>query len=191
MPGRAFDALANDLLNNNGMNKIAIFGKPGSGKSTLAKNISRTTGIPLHPLDSIVYKANGEFVDRDTYDKEHQSILSSENWIIDGFGPIDSFYQRLEAADTLIYIDLPYVVSYWLVTKRLAKGVFTTPEGWPAGSSILKGSTASYKALKQSPKFWNDQFLNRLEDIAKDKSLHIIRSVAELNSFANKEILGK
>ncbi|EXJ11931.1 hypothetical protein [Nitrincola nitratireducens] len=112
------------------MNKIAVFGKPGSGKSTLSKALASATGIPLHQLDSIVYKQNGELVDACVFDKAHEDILSSERWIIDGFGPIGSFNQRLEVADTLVYVDLPYLTSYWFVTKRLLKGLFVKPEGW-------------------------------------------------------------
>jgi len=56
---------------------------------------------------------------------------------------LDSFWQRLEQADTLMYIDLPYRVSYWLVTKRLIKGLIVKPEGWPEGSSVFKGSLQS------------------------------------------------
>ncbi len=50
------------------MNKVAVFGKPGSGKSTLSKSLASATGIQLHQLDSIVYKKNGDLVDRETYD---------------------------------------------------------------------------------------------------------------------------
>ncbi len=90
---------------------------------------------------------------------------------------------RLEAADTLVYIDLPYVISYWFVTKRLLKGLIVKPEGWPDGSSVVKGSVQSYKVLKQCPKFWNDEFLLKLEKTASHKSLFVIRSVSELNRF--------
>ncbi len=165
------------------MKRIAVFGKPGSGKSTVSKGLASATGIPLHQLDSIVYKQNGDLVDRDTYDKAHDNILASDSWIIDGFGPMPSFTKRLDVADTLIYIDLPYAVSYWFVTKRLLKGLFVKPEGWPDGSSILKGTLESYKFLKLSPKFWNDDFLQKLEQLSKNKSLHVIRSLSELNSF--------
>jgi hypothetical protein len=61
-----------------------------------------------------------------------------------------------------------------------------TPEGWPKGSSIIKGTLASYKMLKLSPKFWSDDFLQKLESISTNKSLHIVRSVAELNRFVEK-----
>lgn len=170
------------------MKKIAVFGKPGSGKSTLSKNMSSTTGIQLHQLDSIAYKKNGDLVDRKTYDKEHGNIISSDSWIIDGLGPIGSFHERLAVADTLVYIDLPYVVSYWLVTKRLLKGVVAKPEGWPDGSSVLKGTLESYKMLKLSPKFWNDDFLQKLEEVSTNKSLYVIRSIAELNCFIDESV---
>lgn len=170
------------------MSKIAVFGKPGSGKSTLSKALASATGIQLHQLDSIVYKKNGELVDSKSFDKAHEHILSSECWIIDGFGPKSSFNQRLEAADTLVYIDLPYLTSYWFVTKRLLKGLVVKPEGWPDGSSVLKGTLESYKVLRLCPKFWNDDFLCRLKIISADKSLYIVKSVSELNNFVHRNI---
>ncbi|MGI9878245.1 adenylate kinase [Vibrio chagasii] len=172
------------------MKKIAVFGKPGSGKSTVSKALAAATGLELHQLDSIVYKANGEFVDSAEFEQAHDSMLSSDSWIIDGFGPLDSFNKRLDAADTLVYIDPPYPVSYWFVTKRLLKGLFVKPEGWPDGSSVIKGTIQSYKMLKLSPSFWNDDFRSRLELRAKEQDVHIIRSVSELNSFVRNQVTG-
>ena len=168
------------------MKKIAVFGKPGSGKSTLSKSLARATGIVLHQLDSIVYQPNGEPVAREMFDDAHEKILSSDSWIIDGFGPISSFKQRLDQADTLIYIDLPYFLSYWFVTKRLLKGLFIKPEGWPEGSSVIKGTLESYKVLKLCPQFWNGEFTESLEEKANEKHVFVLRSVAELNRFVDE-----
>jgi len=175
-------------VNGGSMRKIAVFGKPGSGKSTLSKKLASVTGIKLHALDSILYKKNGDQIDRKTYDKEHENILSSDSWIIEGFGPIESFNKRLDVADTLIYIELPYAVSYWFVTKRFFKGLIVKPEGWPDGSSVLKGTLESYKVLKICPKFWDDNFMHKLEKISTNKSLYVIRSISELNSFVDKNV---
>ena len=170
------------------MKKVAVFGKPGSGKSTISKALTIATDIPLHQLDSIVYKPDGTLVDRDVYDNAHNKILSSERWIIDGFGPIGSFYKRLEEADTLIYIDLPYSVSYWFVTKRCLKGMLIKPEGWPDGSSVLKGTLESYKTLKMCPKFWNDQFISKLKETSGGKDIYVIKTVKELNTFVRDHV---
>lgn len=165
------------------MNKIAVFGKPGSGKSTVSKALAVATGIELYQLDSIVYQPNGELVEREVFEKIHGEILQVENWIVDGLGPISSFYKRLEAADTLVYIDLPYLVSYWFVTKRLLKSFFVKPEGWPEGCSVLKGSLESYRILKLCPKFWNAEFLARIQAMPSVKEVYVIKTVAQLNSF--------
>lgn len=173
------------------MKKIAVFGKPANGKSTLSKRLAAATGIKLYALDSILYQKNGDEVDRDIYNEIHDSILSSDSWIVEGFGPmnsLDSFNKRLEEADTLIYIDLSYPVTYWLVTKRFLKGLFVKPEGWPDGSSVLKGTLQSYRVLKRCPGFWNNNFLQRLEKLSANKSLHVIRSVSELNRFVERNV---
>jgi adenylate kinase family enzyme len=165
------------------MKKIAVFGKPGSGKSTLSRSLASVSGIQLYHLDSILYKKNGDLIDRQIYDEAHTKILSSDSWIIDGFGPMNSFNKRLEVADTLIYIDLSYNLSYWFVTKRLLKGLFFKPEGWPDDCSILKGTIESYRVLKLCPRFWNGDFLKKLEEMSTYKSVHIIRSASELDNF--------
>lgn len=171
------------------MKKVAVFGKPANGKSTLSKKLATATDIPLYALDSILYQANGEEVCREHYEQRHDAILDSESWIIEGFAPMNSlhsFHRRLQAADTLIYIDLPYTVTYWLVIKRFFKGLFVKPEGWPEGSSVLKGTLESFKVLKLCPGFWNDDFLQRIKQQSANKKLHVIRSVSQLNGFVEK-----
>ncbi len=171
------------------MKKIAVFGKPANGKSTLSKKLASATGVELYALDSILYKPSGEEVGRECYLQTHENIISSDEWIIEGFAPmnsLDSFYRRLEAADTLIYIDLPYFVTYWLVTKRFLKGLLMKPEGWPEGSSIFKGTLKTFKVLKLCPRFWNDEFLQKMEKQSSSKNLYVIRSISELNGFVEK-----
>ena len=168
------------------MKKIAVFGKPGGGKSTLSKKLAAATGIELYPLDLIEYRKNGERVSHSEYSKAHEKIIHSENWIIDGLGSLDSFWSRIDAADTIVYIDLPYWVHYWWVTKRFIKGVIVKPEGWPDGSSVLKGTLASWKYLRLSPKFWTPELYKKLQEFSINKSLYRINSISELNSFVTK-----
>lgn len=170
------------------MKKVVVFGKPGSGKSTLCVDLSIATGIPLHSLDSILYERSGDLVERKVYDNLHDEILASDFWIIDGFDRMETFNKRVNMADTLIYIDLPYYVSYYLVTKRCFKGLVHKPEGWPEGCSILKGTLASYKTLRLCPKFWNADFLRRIKSVSNKKSLYVIRTVAELNNFVDRHV---
>ena len=165
------------------MNKIAVFGKPGSGKSRLSRLVSQRLGVPLTHLDSVMYRADGKVVDKQTLNETHQGLVDSACWVIDGLGPMPLFNARLDAADTLIYIELSYLTSYWLVTKRLLKGFFVRPEGWPVGSSLLKGTWQSYKTLRLCPSFWNREFLNRLNKNHSDKKIIVLRSLRDMDIF--------
>lgn len=168
------------------MNKVAVFGKPGGGKSTLSRKLSAETGIKLCALDLIEYKRNGERVPPDEYSKKHADLIDTDNWIIDGLGTLESFWLRIDAADTLIYVDLPYSVHYWWATKRLLKSVFVQPEGWPEGSSVLKGTLASWKYLRLSHRFWTPELFEEIQRRGKDKDIYRITSVKEINNFAKQ-----
>ena len=134
--------------------KIAVFGNTGGGKSTLAKRLAELTRIPLYPLDTIQYRAGGGKVPDDEYLKAHAELLQRDAWIIDGFGCVKSAWERFACADTLIYVNLPLFMHFLWVTKRLAKGLFVNPEGWPEGSPILSSADQQLScALAVSPPF--------------------------------------
>jgi hypothetical protein len=40
----------------------------------------------------------------------HATLLGYDEWIIDGFESIKLAWERFEAADTLIHVDLPLMV---------------------------------------------------------------------------------
>ena len=165
------------------MRKIAIFGKPGSGKSFLGKKLSEVTNIPLFQLDSMLYNADGSKIDADEFHSIHEDLMTSAQWVIEGMGTIESFRKRIAAADTLIYLNLPYLTSYWLVTKRLLKAPFMHPEGWPKGCSVFKGTIQSYKTLKLCPEFWNDDFLNRLNAMSNEKQVIVLSSLSDIDKL--------
>ena len=129
------------------MRKVAVFGNAGGGKSTLARRLAELTGLPLYPLDTIQYRAGGGKVSHDEYLKIHTDLLGRDEWIIDGFGCVASVWERFSAADTLIYIDLPLFTHYRWVTKRLIKGLFVNPEGWPENSPLWSSTLNSYRVL--------------------------------------------
>ena len=168
------------------MNRVAVFGKPGGGKSTLSKMLSAKTGIKLFALDLIEFRKDGERAPTEEYLKTHTDWIAEDNWIIDGLGTLESFWLHIDAADTLIYVDLPYFIHYWWVTKRLLKSWFVKPEGWPEGSSVLKGTLSSWKVLRRCPKFWTSELFEKIESRAKNKKIYRITSVKDINEFVAK-----
>jgi len=129
------------------MKKVAIFGNTGGGKSTLAKQLAEITELPLITIDKIYYLPGGEKISHREYLGIHAEIIEQHEWIIDGFGCVPSAWQRFAVADTLIYVDLPLFVHFVWVTKRMLKGLFINPEGWPERSPIIRSSITSYRVL--------------------------------------------
>ena len=140
------------------MKKVAVFGNAGGGKSTLSKRLAELTGLPLVALDLLKYKPGGREVPDEEYQAIHQEILQQDQWIIDGYGSLDTVWERLEVADTFVYLDLPVFQHYWWVTKRFLKGFFIPPESWSKDSPLLKGTLNSYYTVwlcqkKLTPKY--------------------------------------
>ena len=153
-----------------------VFGKPAGGKSTLSIKLSKLTGIELYPLDLIQYRPDGSQFPKDHYNKKHDEIITREQWIIDGLGTMSSFWNRIDASDTLINIDLPYSHHYWWGVKRLLKSFYKKPEGWPERSSVLKGTLNTWKYLKLSKKFWTEELYQKIQQRSADKRLVRIQS---------------
>jgi len=168
------------------LTKIAVFGKPGGGKSTLSRKLSHEIGIQVFSLDLIEYKKNGERVSIEEYSEKHADLLAGDNWIIDGLGTLESFWKRIDAADSLVYVDLPYFIHYWWVVKRLLKSFYMEPEGWPKGSSVIKGTLVGFKYLRLSPKFWTEELFREIQLRASGKTIHRITTVREIDRFAKR-----
>ena len=169
------------------MKKVAVFGKSGGGKSTFSKELSSLTGIPLLPLDLIEYLEGGEKVSEEQCLQKYNDVLKADSWIIEGFGTMETFQERLKAADTLIYIDLPMWVHYWRVTKRFLLSPFVKPVGWPDSSPMLRSTYNCYIHLyKVAPKFWNAKFLRRLESMSEEKNVVHLSSTKALDQFLDE-----
>jgi adenylate kinase family enzyme len=167
------------------MKKVAVFGNAGGGKSTLARRLAELTGLPLHPLDKIQYRAGGGEVPHEEYLKAHADLLHQNEWIIDGFGSVASAWERFSKADTLVYIDLPLVTHHWWVTKRLVQGLFVTPEGWPENSPIWSSTIASYRVLWLCHREMTPRYRQLVIDVSASKRVHHVKSPAEMKAFLN------
>jgi adenylate kinase family enzyme len=165
------------------MKRVAVFGNAGGGKSTLAKRLADLTRLPLYPLDMIQFRAGGGAVPHDEYLKAHAELLRQHEWIIDGFGCVASAWERFAKADTLVYIDLPLITHHWWVTKRLIKGLFVTPEGWPENSPIWSSTMSSYKVLWLCHRGLTPRYRQLVADVAASKRVHHVKSRTEMAAF--------
>jgi adenylate kinase family enzyme len=165
------------------MKRVAVFGNAAAGKSTLARHLAELTRLPLYPLDMIQFRAGGGKVPHDEYLKALTDIVCREEWVIDGFGCVASAWERFSAADTLIYIDMPLLTHYWWVTKRLIKGLFVNPEGWPENSPMWRSTIDSYRVVWLCHRHLTPKYRQLVVDAAGSKRVHHLRSRAQIRSL--------
>jgi adenylate kinase family enzyme len=165
------------------MKRVAVFGNAGGGKSTLAKRLAELTRLPLYPVDTMQWKAGGAAVPHEEYLKAHADLLRQDAWIIDGFGCTTSAWERFARADTLVHIDLPLVTHYWWVTKRLIKGLWKAPEGWPDNSPLWSSTLAGYRVIPLCHREMTPRYRQLVAAAAGSKGVYHLRSPAEMTAF--------
>ena len=94
------------------MNRVLIIGSGGSGKTTLARRLAERTGLPLIHLDALYWRPGWDPTPGDEWRARIAALVRGERWIIDGNygGTLDL---RLEACDTVIFLDVSRWVCLW------------------------------------------------------------------------------
>lgn len=97
--------------------RVAVIGSPGAGKSTFARRLSTVMGIEVVHLDRLFWKPGWVETPRQEWEELQQWLVERAAWIIDGnYGATMDI--RLEAADTVIFLDFPRRVCLWRAVKR-------------------------------------------------------------------------
>jgi adenylate kinase family enzyme len=163
--------------------RVAVFGNAGGGKSTLARRLAEVTGLPLYVVDMMQFKPGGAKVPDDEFLQVHADLLCRDEWIIDCFGSVATAWDRFAAADTLIHVDLPLFKHYLWVTKRLIKGLFADPPGWPENSPVLSSSIQSYRVLRLCHRHLTPKYQQLIAEAAASKRVYRLRSPGQIGAF--------
>jgi len=139
--------------------------------------------LPLCVLDKVQFREGGEPVPCEEYLGRHRNLLAQQTWIIDGYGDSATAWERFAAADTLIHVDPKLPVLYWRVTKRLVKGVFADPEGWPKDSPLWSSTMTSYKVIPRCHQYLTPRYRQLGAEMAASKRFAHLRSTRESAAF--------
>ena len=99
------------------MKRVIIIGSGGAGKSTLARRLGEVTGIEVIHLDSIYWRPNWTPTPKEEWIETIGSLVQRDSWIMDGnFGGTREL--RMEACDTIIWLDTPRRICFYRALKR-------------------------------------------------------------------------
>jgi len=97
--------------------RVVVIGSGGAGKTTFAKRLGNAAGLPVIHLDSVFWKPNWQRTPENEWKKTITELVSRESWIMDGnFGGTRP--ERIKAADTVIFLDMPRSTCIFRVIKR-------------------------------------------------------------------------
>ncbi len=131
------------------MKKIAVIGNGGGGKTTLSRRLHELYQMPLTHVDSIQYTAGMQTRNIKETRIALNKIADSEEWIIDGFGPIDVMEKRFLLAEKIVFVDFPLWRHYWWCTKRQLKSQWSPRSELPenCNEATLTHTMDLYKTL--------------------------------------------
>ncbi|WP_259415638.1 DNA topology modulation protein [Bacillus toyonensis] len=166
------------------MKKIIFIGSGGSGKSTLAKKFGNKLNIKVHHLDALFWKANWEGVPREEQRKVQKNLIKEEKWIIDGNygGTMDL---RLNAADTIIFLDIHRTICVYRAFKRIVQYRDKTRPDMGAGCEE-RLDLQFFKWIWEYPNKKKPAILKRLDQLSKGKEVIILKSPNEVKRFLKK-----
>ena len=102
------------------MKKVILIGSGASGKSTMARQLGEKLKIEVYHLDALFWQPNWVGVPKDEQRKVQNELVKKEEWIIDGnYG--GTMEIRLNAADTIIFLDIHRVICVYRAFKRIVQ----------------------------------------------------------------------
>lgn len=165
------------------MTKVAILGNAGGGKSTLCETLSLAKGLPTYQLDKLLWSSGWVPIPQEEFDYQHDLILTRNKWIMDGLASLESIERRLEAADTIVFVDHSLWVHYWWAAKRQFMCLFRERPNFVEGCSMLPKTFALAKMIWQVNKYLRPTLLDLVHKYSHGREVFHIRSPRELAQF--------
>ncbi len=161
--------------------RILIIGSGGAGKTTLSVALAKRLGLTCIHLDQHYWSAGWTRAPRDVWRARLAEILARPSWIIEG-NYASTIPQRLERADTLIFLDFPRWLCIWRVLMRTARHYGRTrPLMSPHCPERFDAAFLAW--LWRYPNEVRPQLYTQLAPYRETHNIIVLRSPAAVNKF--------
>lgn len=165
--------------------RISIVGNSAGGKTQLARRLAKALNRPVYHVDQIQFTSGLKVVPHRESIQILRKIQIQEQWIIDGYGPLDILIERLEQSDLVIFIDLPLWRHYLWTLKRQLKNFWRPRAELPDGANelSLQHSLKLFRTLWKVHKQMRPEMLRILNREHLRSRVLILNSVKSLNKI--------
>jgi adenylate kinase family enzyme len=115
------------------MRRVAVKGTSGAGKTTFSAELARRLHVPHIELDALHHGPNWAEPTADAFSARVRDIMAANpnGWVIDG-----NYERKLgqlvnDAADTVVWLDLPLSTLMLRLFRRSARRIHAQQELWP------------------------------------------------------------
>ncbi|MCC2340769.1 DNA topology modulation protein [Bacillus tropicus] len=165
---------------------MILIGSGGSGKSTLAKLLGNKLNIKVHHLDALFWKPNWEGVPKEEQRTVQNELVKEDEWIIDGNygGTMDI---RMNAADTIIFLDIHRTICVYRAFKRVVQYRNKTRPDMGAGCEE-RFDLQFFKWIWDYPNVKRPTIIKELEKLPEEKKVIVLKSSSEVQKFLERII---
>ena len=169
------------------MRRVVVFGTTGSGKSWLAGKLAERHGLRLIELDRLYWGRDWEPAPLELFRHRVEREIRDGDWIVVGiYGQVRDLTWR--AADTLIWLDLPFPLVFWRLFWRTLRRAITRENLWGTGNTE---SLVRTFFTRQSILLWairthgrnRRRFTIDTEFLGKEKTVVRLTSAREVERF--------
>ena len=128
--------------------RIVVYGNTGSGKSTLARDLAASLGLSVIELDAISWQPDWQQLSREELTNRALAAIerTPDGWVLEGSYSATRPY-ILPLADTVIWLNLPWRVSFWRMLLRSARRLRSGEVLWNTNRESLRSLLASRDSL--------------------------------------------
>jgi adenylate kinase family enzyme len=127
--------------------RISVRGVTGSGKSTLARALGEALGLRVIELDAINWQRPGwDMLTTEEFRGQLTDAIAAapDGWVVEGnYSAVADIY--MAQIDTLVWLNLPWRVSFTRMVRRTLRRTFTKELLWGTQHESLRTQLFSRK----------------------------------------------
>ena len=129
------------------MKRVSVIGSTGSGKTTFAKALAARLGVPFVELDALHWGPGWNEATPEELRARVGAIIAQDSWVIDG-----NYFRKIgelvwTRADTVVWLDPPWSLTFVRILLRTIRRSLTRVELWNGNRESLREAFLSRKSI--------------------------------------------